>query len=308
MLTPALQETHHHIVYAAHAAAAGPLPDVLRSSFPDAFATMTSARKACRRRRVLVDGTLGSCGMPVQTGQLIQIIEPSDQPVAMAHDGAGSSCAAAPAAAASLMRRQRRPRIKQLPNNLSIPILHDDDHITVVVKPWGIKCHGWGSHNLAAYVQSLVPPSTRGELMFAQVAAFSMQLGAWPYPLQSIFLILRVASCWQNPMVSCASHEIIGLHRHSNINTPPVHLWPDGALPGGPHPAHRLDMLTGGIMIWAKTRSAAAFLTRQFESRWGAFWACWVQLVMADMAKAGHGHPRLMVSSLLSSAIATYKC
>jgi 23S rRNA-/tRNA-specific pseudouridylate synthase len=39
------------------------------------------------------------------------------------------------------------------------------------------------------------------------------------------------------------------------------------ALPGGAHPAHRLDQLTGGVMLFVKTRPAAAALARQFEAR-----------------------------------------
>jgi hypothetical protein len=51
------------------------------------------------------------------------------------------------------------------------------------------------------------------------------------------------------------------------IGLSPTAVFADDALPKGPHPAHRLDMLTGGLLICAKTRSAAASLTRQFEAR-----------------------------------------
>ncbi len=41
----------------------------------------------------------------------------------------------------------------------------------------------------------------------------------------------------------------------------------DTAMPR-PHPAHRLDTATGGLLICSKTRSAAAALTAAFERRW----------------------------------------
>jgi 23S rRNA-/tRNA-specific pseudouridylate synthase len=136
------------VAHSSHAAAAAPLPDALCATFPGAFATMTAARKACRRRRVLVDGATSGCGAQVCVGQLLQVLEPVEQPGSFSTD--------------PQQRGQRRPRATPPPPGIHIPILFDDDYITAVVKPWGIKCHGYGSHHLAAYVRALVPPSNQG--------------------------------------------------------------------------------------------------------------------------------------------------
>ncbi len=61
----------------------------------------------------------------------------------------------------------------------------------------------------------------------------------------------------------CTACLICHLISNNLTITPP----PEDALPGGPSPAHRLDRLTGGVLVLAKTKSAAASLTVQFEQR-----------------------------------------
>jgi hypothetical protein len=156
------------VLHAAACAADAPLPDALRALFPGAFATMTSARKACRRRRVLVDGRLGGCGTAVRAGQLLQVLEPlaaeAEGPSGSMSAVAGEEVGAEQQQQQQQQRQQRSKRQRAPPPGLEIPVLYDDDHISVVVKPYGLKCHAtWGTHNLASYVRALVPPSRCGE-------------------------------------------------------------------------------------------------------------------------------------------------
>lgn len=185
-------------VVEAVAADALPLPAALAQALPQTFPTMTSARKACRRRRVRVDGAVGSCGTQVSAGQTLQVL--SEQ------------------SAAAAAAKERPPRRRLVPAGLDVPVVYEDGSVAVVVKPWGLKCHGrggrggGGGHHLAAYLPLVLSPAQPGD--------------------------------------------------------------DGGAAAGGPdrgdfapNPAHRLDRLTGGLLAVAKTREAAAALTRQFESR-----------------------------------------
>lgn len=138
-------EPDMRVAHEAIAASDAPLPDALRAALPGLFPTMTAARKAARRGRVRVAGARGACGTRVAAGQLLQVLEPADA-------GAGAD------------PQPRRPRVRPPPPGIEIPIIYDDDFITVAVKPWGIKAHGsgWGSHHLAGYVQALAQPSSQG--------------------------------------------------------------------------------------------------------------------------------------------------
>ncbi|KAI8476173.1 MAG: hypothetical protein J3K34DRAFT_286932 [Monoraphidium minutum] len=132
---PEQREDAPRVEHAAAAPAARPLPDALRAALPEVFPTMTAARKAVRRRRVRVDGALGACGDQIAAGQLLQVL-------------------AAPEGDTAGKRRPRPP-----PRGLEIPVLFDDDYMTAVIKPWGIKVHAtWGGHHLAARRAAGRPP------------------------------------------------------------------------------------------------------------------------------------------------------
>jgi len=150
------------------------LPDALAVSFPDRFPTMTSARKACRRRQVFVlregEWQRGVCIDQVAEGQGVRVLH----------------------RAATLSSTRRSHRLQPV---------YEDDHMAVVMKLPGMMVHG------------------RGRKTVKHVLGGSLQPSSAP-----------------------------------------------GALPR-PHPVHRLDKLTGGLLVCAKTAPAAVTLNRMFEER-----------------------------------------
>ncbi|KAG1656959.1 hypothetical protein FOA52_004345 [Chlamydomonas sp. UWO 241] len=143
--------------------------------------TSTAAKRACRRGEVLVDGHSCAVDTPVRPGQVVQLV-------------------ARARTAASVAQRSELARDGDGSSVQRLEVLHEDDHIGVVVKPPFMTCQGTGT-------------------MTAQ--------GLLPYSLRPV--------------------EILGALRK------PIH-------------AHRLDNLTGGLLIAAKTRPALQQLGVDFAT------------------------------------------
>ena len=157
------------------------LSDALRAHLPSEYASATSAKRAIRRKNVLVNDTLRSVGDAVADGGVVGVlarIRPSS-PVAAAH------------------RAGER----------AVALARDDPHFAIMVKPDDCVSVGKGSDPMKWSAERL-----------------------------------------------CATALT------------PTPEGVEGAL-SRPRPVHRLDELTGGLLVCAKTRMAMTALSAAFEKR-----------------------------------------
>jgi 23S rRNA-/tRNA-specific pseudouridylate synthase len=59
------------------------------------------------------------------------------------------------------------PRGVLLPGAVQLQVLHDDDHIAVVVKPFGVKCYGRGTRSVKHVLPGHLAPSSQGGALLA---------------------------------------------------------------------------------------------------------------------------------------------
>jgi 23S rRNA-/tRNA-specific pseudouridylate synthase len=97
-----------------------PLPTALHQLFPGEFPSLSAARKACRRRLIFVEGALGSCQTVVYENDALEKRE----------RGASGEF-------------EVNERLVGL-----LPVVFEDDHMAVVVKPAGMPTHGATSSEL----------------------------------------------------------------------------------------------------------------------------------------------------------------
>mmetsp|Transcript_17409 Transcript_17409/g.33539 ORF Transcript_17409/g.33539 Transcript_17409/m.33539 type:complete len:415 (-) Transcript_17409:181-1425(-) len=97
------------------------LPAILRAALPELFPSPTSARKACRKKRVLVNNALAGCIREIQVGDKVELLSPEE-------------------------RQKVGP---------TLDVLYEDDYMAVVLKPPGVKMHGRGQTMERAIGQSL---------------------------------------------------------------------------------------------------------------------------------------------------------
>jgi len=155
------------------------LPDFLRQWLPATFPSASAAKKACRKKEVLVNGKVTLSAETVVAGDVVQRQVRSKPGF--------SSTQTAP---------------------FSMDVVYEDDYIAVVVKPPGISVHGEdGYGNTGKTVRSCLPH------------------------------ILKPSAATDHAL----------LRR-------PLHV-------------HRLDKLTGGLLVAAKTQEALASTSQQFRER-----------------------------------------
>ena len=108
------------VVKTSTAAAAGQLPDLLCTLWPDDFQTASAARRACRRSIVLVDGSVGRNGCGVCAGAQLELLARVSAPELGDHGRRG-----APPATAEPLR-----------------VVLDDPSFALVFKPAGMPTAG----------------------------------------------------------------------------------------------------------------------------------------------------------------------
>jgi hypothetical protein len=123
---------------------------------------LLSLPAVCRKRSVLVDGVLGSCATDVAAGQLIQLLEaPLPHPISKQHK-----------ALVGIGRRSSTAGVQQQPQPWrQLQVLHLDEHLAVVVKPFGLHIYGRGTGHLKHWLSQAVPASSAGERLLLGTAA-----------------------------------------------------------------------------------------------------------------------------------------
>mmetsp|Transcript_86642 Transcript_86642/g.167871 ORF Transcript_86642/g.167871 Transcript_86642/m.167871 type:complete len:507 (-) Transcript_86642:124-1644(-) len=183
-----------------------PLPSALHRLFPGDFSSLSAARKACRQRTIFVEGSLGSC----QT-----IVYPEDK----------------------LEKRDRAsPGDFQFNERIAaaLPVLFEDDHMAIVVKPAGMATHGGtaSERNSANGAGIKINPKKKSSTT-------------------SNGLTVRTA------LLHALRPSIFAPGGRSDEQAPlrrPTHV-------------HRLDKPTSGLLIAAKTRVALQVLSESFQNR-----------------------------------------
>lgn len=110
------------------------MPHALLAAMPDRFATLTAARKACRRCEILVEGKTKRCGDEVKPGETIRWIRRSS-------NAPPPKCRPAP------------PEAKR------VEVMFEDDHLAVLVKPRGLAVQGRGKMTLQQLLPYLLQPA-----------------------------------------------------------------------------------------------------------------------------------------------------
>jgi 23S rRNA-/tRNA-specific pseudouridylate synthase len=97
-----------------------------------------------------VDGVLGSCATDVTQGQLLQILDAS-----LPHASSRQQAASTGNSSRIAAKQQQQPWQQ-------LEVLYIDEHLAVVVKPFGLHIYGRGTGHLKHWLSQAIPASTAG--------------------------------------------------------------------------------------------------------------------------------------------------
>lgn len=109
----------------------GDIASVLTGHAPDAFATSTSAKKACRRKTVRVNGSFVGVGSSVCVGDRVEVLSRT-------RAGTGTSAAGRRGRAGGSSERR-------------LMMAYEDDHVAIAVKPDDVVTVGKGAEGLETW-------------------------------------------------------------------------------------------------------------------------------------------------------------
>lgn len=138
-----------HAFTAPAAAARTRVTEALRAQLPDAFASPSAARRAVRRRLVLLDGTPCACDTVLRGGERLVVVHRAGEP-----EGAPG-----------------RPAAPRRYADRDLEIAYEDEAMAVVVKPQGMPTQG--AHRLSVHTllpHALAPSALDGRLRRPQHA------------------------------------------------------------------------------------------------------------------------------------------